>query len=71
MLDLLSTGVQIAVFGMMSVFVLLGCLVFALQGMSRLAALLQPVTAEGLQPDPAELTVAVAAAIHAYRREQR
>lgn len=72
MLDLLGDGIQIAVFGMSAVFVLLACLVVALGGMSRLAHALEPATGPAAPgSDDVEVTVAVTAAIHAYRRRRR
>lgn len=73
MLDLLSDGLQIALYGMTAVFALLGCLVVALMGMSRLANALEPaVPADSLGPaDDAELMAAISAAIHAHQRRRR
>jgi sodium pump decarboxylase gamma subunit len=75
MLDLLVEGLELAVFGMTAVFILLGCLVFAVGGMSRLVRSFQPAIAsvpagrgDEDELDEDELTVAVAAAVHAYRR---
>lgn len=76
MLNLLIEGLELAAFGMTAVFILLGGLVFAISGMSRLARQLEPAAARpaaapsaaSAEPDLDELTVAVAAAIHAYRR---
>jgi len=71
MLELLGDGLEIAVFGMAVVFILLGCLVLALNAMSRLAEALDPATVTGESADPAEITVAIAAAIHMHRRRWR
>jgi oxaloacetate decarboxylase gamma subunit len=78
MLDLLGEGLEVAFFGMTAVFVLLACLVLAVQGMSRLALRIEPCPAPSPAPsahsgdgDEAELTVAVSAAIHAYRKGRR
>ena len=73
MLDLLRDGLQIAVLGMTAVFVLLGCLVVALGGMSRLARALEPAAPTGSpgQADDSELLAAISAAIHAHQRRRR
>ena len=69
MLELLGDGLELAVFGMSVVFLLLGCLVVALGGMSRLAAAMEHPA--GMDPQTeAELTVAIATAIHMHRRRR-
>lgn len=68
----------LAAFGMTAVFILLGCLVLAVEGMSRVVRRIETAGAPspGSRPLPGEaeeieLTVAVAAAIHAYRKGRR
>lgn len=77
MLELLREGLEVAILGMTAVFVLLGCLVLAVGGMSRMARRLEPEVGTGALPssnpagDETELTVAVTAAVHAYRKRKR
>jgi len=71
MLELLGDGLEIALFGMAAVFILLGCLVLALNGMSRVAAALDPAVGSAGLEDHTELTVAIAAAIHMHRGRRR
>jgi len=61
---------------MTAVFALLGCLVVVMHGMSRFAAMLEAREASAGPPsagipEDADLTVAIAAAIHAHRRRGR
>lgn len=73
-MELFREGIEVAVFGILMVYVLLGGLVLAVTGMSRIATWLAPevpmstgqATISGA--GDAGLTAAVAAAIHAYRR---
>jgi sodium pump decarboxylase gamma subunit len=74
-MELFREGIEVAVFGILMVYVLLGGLVVAVSGMSRVASWLAPETpappptarAVSSGADAADLTAAVAAAIHAHR----
>lgn len=79
--ELIAAGVQLTVTGMLVVFVLLGLLVFAVTGASRLAHALAPKTSAPAAKRPtaagedrdadAELVSVVSAAIHRYRLHHR
>jgi len=77
MFELLRDGMELAAFGMTAVFILLGCLVLIVNAMSRIVRTLEPADIPAaVLPMPggaeaAELTVAVAAAIHVYRQGRR
>ena len=79
--ELIAAGVQLTVTGMFVVFLLLGALVYAVSGMSRLARALAPKEPEPApaparidRADPhldAELVSVMTAAIHRYRLRHR
>lgn len=68
---LLRDGAELMVLGMFVVFSLLGLLVVAMKGMTRLARALEGTPAPAAAPLPPagdpDLIAAVTAAVHAYR----
>jgi oxaloacetate decarboxylase gamma subunit len=69
--DLLRQGIELMLVGMGVVFSLLGLLVLAIKGMSRLAAMFPEPVPEIATPRPTfddpELIAAITASIHAHR----
>jgi sodium pump decarboxylase gamma subunit len=77
--ELLITGLELTVIGMVTVFLLLTSMVFVIQWMSRLAHRLQPpqrprhlksTHSQDGALDPA-LISAIGAAVHRYRNKRR
>jgi oxaloacetate decarboxylase gamma subunit len=76
--ELLAAGLEVTILGMVTVFVLLGLMIFVVRGMSRLANLVEGEAPSTDQARAAptvtaaaadqELIAAITAAIHRYRR---
>ena len=69
--DLLRQGIELMLVGMGVVFSLLGLLVLAIKGMSRLAAMFpETVLVPAISPpivDDSELIAVITASVHAHR----